>query len=126
MPLDTASDNFLARTAYGEEGGWQQVTILFQAPGSVGSGEVPVAFTMGIYDTTEVPYINNPTAEYDGDTGTVDDRVAAGYAAGGGLPWNEQSRYFIDGFSITQVPEPSSVVLFGFASLLGLVHRRRA
>lgn len=122
-----SSDGLLARQVYDTSlGGWQLVTLNFTAPGTLGGGMVPVAFTMGFYtsDDPDSGHISNP--DYDGNIRTIDDPTGLGYSfTGVGQYFNEQARYFMDGFTVTPVPEPSSALLLGFAGCVSVLRRRR-
>lgn len=102
-PYDNSPSNLIGRTAYDfTTGGWQQVQMTFTTPGSLGDAPVDIAFMMGIYEPA-TPIPSTP-----------------------GFEWTyEQSRYFLDDFTVAQVPEPSVALLTPVLLSLGLFRRSR-
>lgn len=126
--LDQANPQLANRIAFQDYpfdpavGGWQRVDLTFTTTGQIGDPQVDIAFTMGLYSPTTPPALltsddpdGNPrTAEWDFDD----------YNATSLEFYRENSRYSIDGFELSVVPEPGSLALV-VASLAGAAFRRR-
>lgn len=106
-----------------ETGGWQQVSLTFTAPGSLGSGAVPVDFMMGLYAPTEVSPEVLAQPDWDGNTSTLDTPTATHQLLATGVSYTQSQSLAMDGFSVTSVPEPSVTILGAIGTLL-LTRRR--
>lgn len=124
-PFLSSPDSLITNMPYDAlAGGWQQVNLTFTAPGTVGSGDVPVSFMMGAYQQTHIPFGRESLNEWDNNFRTIDpmpDGPPQGYELG----TVETFRLGIDGFTVTAVPEPGSCILAAIGmAMLGLSRRR--
>lgn len=106
-------------------GEWQRVDLTFTTVGLVGGPQVDIAFTMGTYAATAPPPYYVEGMDMDGNPRTADFNINEySYLLGYFGYYSENSRYSIDGFEISTVPEPGSFALV-VASLMGTAFRRR-
>ncbi|MDB6070797.1 MAG: hypothetical protein JWL81_1968 [Verrucomicrobiales bacterium] len=132
-PFLSTPGSLLAQQAYdAATGGWQLVTISFTAPGTLGSGTVPVDFMMGAYTPGEVPtssfadWVSGELLpEVDGNPRTIDGPEDFSTDIHQFLQYHG---YALDDFTLTQVsgiPEPSVSILGGIGALM-LTRRRHS
>ncbi|MGC4013518.1 MAG: PEP-CTERM sorting domain-containing protein [Luteolibacter sp.] len=124
QPFQNTPGNLLVYQPYDlDEGGWQHVQFTFTAPGQIGDGPSSVTFMMGIYTPDDSISIGEiPVVDADGNVRTLDPPAPTTGDTGS---VTQNSSYAIDGFSVVQVPEPSSLLLTGLGVGFAFTRRNR-